>query len=609
MANSLSDNQKQILNFRHGLVTVKACPGSGKTYSVAARIAMMLSERDFIRKGIAALSFTNVACDEINDKLKSEFNIKWFGTHPHFLGTIDSFINRYIFLPFGHLVMGCNKRPELVGKPYSHWTKGKGERRYFKGQCVGANPDEFFDCTTFDITDTLIPIVPNQLFPFSWKKYYNQDGSVFKKIRDIIDVKKKFFKEGYANQSDANYHALKVLQKYPLIAESVAHQFDYFIIDEAQDTDEVQMAIIEILNSKGASNIMLVGDRDQSIFEWNDATPELFDKKYDEWGKIHLSENRRSSRNICNVIQNLSTFQRIFAVNPEVVNYDYLPEIVGFKLPSISKTAPVTEFESKKSLLPSLQYFFALCEQHGIEINKSNVAVLYRGNAFGRYLDINRDIYDHDKIPWIAKNYHVRDIVRGKFLFENGIFDEAYKILEKGYLEGINKTHDPSFYCNSEFIKQHIEKTDFKLHREEVFRFVNCLPRIDDLTLRQWIQKSNQKLTAAGYNFTLSVINANSDVAIKDLFAGDVNKNDLHKFSYGTIHSAKGKTFEAVLLLVGKKPGNKSAYKKILEAGPKPGEEEELRNIYVAISRPRKILMIAVPNEDISVWKRKLKIK
>lgn len=610
----LSDEQRKVHNFNGGTVVIKACPGSGKTFSVSARIARLMSLKSEGIQSIAALSFTNVACEEISSKLKTDFGISWFGKSPHYLGTLDSFINQFIFLQFGHLVMNCNRRPELVGKPYSHWTKGKGERKYrwAKGRtiCYAANPDEYFDCTTFNLKDELVPIVPSQNFHFSWKKYFNKDKSVFKPIQDIIDSKKKYFEQGFANQSDANYHALVILKKYPLIAEALARKFKYFIIDEAQDTDEIQMAIIELLHAKGAGNIMLVGDRDQSIFEWNDAMPELFDNKYEQWNKIELIENRRSSQRICNTIQPLSSFPRLIAVDRKVAQYDYYPEVNGFKWPStLKKRVVVSDEQSKISFIPVLQRFLATCEQHSIKIDKASVAVLYRGTATARYLDINRDILESDKIPWKASNYHVKDIVRGKLLYENGMLEEGYRLVEKGFFEGLNKTLDPTFYCSRLHIDREIEKYGFKEHRARVFRFLNMLPKATGAMLNKWITDSNASLTANSVGFQLVVKNANSNVQIQDIFAGDLISNDIHPFYFGTIHSAKGKTFEAVLLILGKKPGNRSYYKTMLEEGPKDGEAEELRNVYVALSRPRRILMMAVPEEDVQLWKRKLRVQ
>ena len=116
-----------------------------------------------------------------------------------------------------------------------------------------------------------------------------------------------FWREGYATQADANYFAVKILEKYPTIAKALVARFNEFIIDEAQDTTEVQMRFLDLLIENGLNEVILIGDPDQAIFEWNNAKPELFIQKYNDWkdNSIELDENRRSSQIICNFTANL----------------------------------------------------------------------------------------------------------------------------------------------------------------------------------------------------------------------------------------------------------------------------------------------------------------
>jgi len=72
-------------------------------------------------------------------------------------------------------------------------------------------------------------------------------------------------KAGYANQDDANYFGMKILEHYPKVAKAIIHRFPLFMVDEAQDTSEIQMKIIDLLIDNGLENIMLVGDPDQAI--------------------------------------------------------------------------------------------------------------------------------------------------------------------------------------------------------------------------------------------------------------------------------------------------------------------------------------------------------
>ena len=100
-----TENQCKIFdleNFKNGKLMVKACPGSGKTLCVSERIIRFINEHENKQSGLAILSFTNVAIDEINERYEKETNEKI--VYPHFIGTIDSFINKYILRTPPHQV-------------------------------------------------------------------------------------------------------------------------------------------------------------------------------------------------------------------------------------------------------------------------------------------------------------------------------------------------------------------------------------------------------------------------------------------------------------------------------------------------------------------------
>ena len=64
-----------------------------------------------------------------------------------------------------------------------------------------------------------------------------------------------------------------LLRQYPQIGKSIAQRFPLMIVDEAQDTSDIQMNILDSLIENGLENIVIVGDPDQAIFEWNKARP------------------------------------------------------------------------------------------------------------------------------------------------------------------------------------------------------------------------------------------------------------------------------------------------------------------------------------------------
>ena len=108
------------------------------------------------------------------------------------------------------------------------------------------------------------------------------------------------FKNGYVTQREVATFSLRILKRFPNIAQEIAYRFPVIIIDEAQDTSKEQMEIIELIANSGTTTVAIVGDPDQAIYEWRDATPEYFTAKLndDNWQHLYLTANFRSSQYI-----------------------------------------------------------------------------------------------------------------------------------------------------------------------------------------------------------------------------------------------------------------------------------------------------------------------
>ncbi len=588
MFSNLTEKQKEIVDCEKSRIVVKACPGSGKTYSVSARLANLITNKSYKHSGIAVISFTNTAGNEIKKSLLENYNIQNIG-YPHFLGTIDSFINKHIFLPFGHLIMECEARPEVVGTEFNQWYDYDSSKRNRFSQKI-TDPNYYFDKVSFDKNDVLLRLLPYNSYHFGkakWDNMYKANNEYKKEISDLIECKKKYFKEGKANQSDANYISLKVLKKYPFVLNSLSKRYSNLIIDEAQDTTDIQMEIIELLDNAKQENIIFIGDPDQAIFEWNTADAELFLKKYnnEKYFNIELDENRRCSAKICSVLNKMvgSTTISIADVKDDINQ----PEVKGY------------DINDKDSVQKIKNDFLEKCTELGIKHNKS--AILFRGKSFGEeHFELAIDnSYDN---PWVNKHYYIKDIVHGKFLMEKGEFRKSLKLLEKSYY----KCLVPNLkYVSKTFLQKEIEEKGFREYRQKLFGFINLLPATTSKTLNQWIIETNSIFEKKGYN-KLLVKTSKSNFLIKELFH-KVETSDL-QFNLGTIHSVKGQTFEATLLFLKKKTVKN--YSTVLANNYNEPDEakrrkdmEELRLVYVACSRPKRLLWLAVPNDNVQIWK------
>lgn len=561
MFESLSDKQREIVFDKAGKFVVRACPGSGKTYCVSARFARLILDWRKEYEGIAVVSFTNVAWQEI-EKIYSEiFQVGDRISFPHFLGTIDSFINKYIFLPYGHLVLKCNDRPILVGEPHGIWT-GK----FFS--------DSLFDNISYKIDGTLYAI-NERIMPRNWLN----NASITRSKRNIN-------KGGYATQPDANYFAMKILEEFSQIAKAIVYRFPYLIVDEAQDTSDIQMRIIDLLIENGLNQVMLVGDPDQAIFEWNDAKPDLLNQKFNAWeNSVVLNESKRSSQRICDFTFNISSLEEpSTAVSDEVKDFEFQPKVVLYD-----------------NNLPQLvNDFIAECNQNGIVLSKGNVAVIYRSkNIMNEITGIPTVPYNAN--PWPSHDNYTKDFAKGKFLYDNGSFKEGFKAIEKAILKQVRNLP----FCSEDTIAKISDKMGYVNFKSQIHNFVNILPKTDT-TLGNWINETNRKLNENNINFQLSITNAGRNYSFSQVFQNEKERISNRNFRLGTVHSVKGETFDATLLIL-KIRGIGKAYRTILRENIPITESEEMRIAYVGMTRPRKILVIAVPNEaNKTAWETKM---
>ncbi len=559
--------EQQMAIKQSGRFVLRACPGSGKTFTVAHRLAKRLNEWTHLHVGIVTLSFTNVAHEEISQQLQG-LGYPAVPPYPHFLGTIDHFVNTWIFLPFGHLVMECQQRPTIVGLYHSVWNPVGNEWVWGKYECY--RQCRLIDFT-YDINGQLINVKGDKA------------NCPYNKSR-CLKLKKRFVKKGYANQSDANYWAMRILEKHPQVAKALVGRFPEMIIDEAQDTSNIQMRIVDLLVEQGLSEVILVGDPDQAIYEWRDANPEVFASKMNTegWEPLSLTENRRSSQHICNATKGFSTLTEASKAVGDDAAFPVLPRIIEYDLADVS----------------SLQdYFIAFCQKHGTRPTPENVAILVRGRALLRWiLGLGKEVD-----PW--NHVITRLLAQASHYHDNGDIKQAMS-----YLQGATSRicFGDHTHTKTEIDQLVIATIGARNWQIGLWRLLKLLPP-SNAKLADWVNESKSKLEKWFMENHWLIDDKDSlslkvkpwttesrkrftefrDWPVSSFF---VEASYSSKITVETIHSAKGKTYEAVLFIVTNR--GKCTTKQLAE---RPLGDEEIRTAYVAMTRPRKLLVIAVP--------------
>ena len=547
-----------------GRVVLCAVPGSGKTFIVAKKLQQYLNTWSNKHRGIAALSFTNVASDEIkrqvfvnNDSMK---NIE----HPHFIGTLDSFINKFIFLRFGYLMNPSNKnRPIIIHENYGELSFSASKGDCYKKGCT-RNPTQFY-WSIDGLTKNGSPI-ECKCEPKPCREY-----------------KQRLFQKGIFIQREVPTFALRILRKYPQIAKELAYRFPIIIVDEAQDTSREQMELLDCLSQAGVETLILVGDPDQALYEWRDATPEYFIQKMNDpqWQTMFLSCNFRSSQLICNAAQSFSSV--LYEKNPAQATGEWAAYKQKPILLSVSKG------KSKQDIIDS---FLQICRENSIVISEQNVSVLTRSKI---HSNLVTDVW---------KTPETESLALASYLWHTGSRIEAFRLCEK-VLYSIEI--DTPYKMTSETIRTQAEDLFTpSVWKKKVVCLLQHLPS-PHLSIACWktaIQKtlvflSESSIIVPREQITLSKVIKikRSDKHHPDFLDRQVidyfEKRSTESYTMSSVHGVKGETFEATLLIVDSTRGNGTLTPKVLNT--ESLDNELIRIAYVAMTRPRKILVVSVP--------------
>lgn len=575
--------QRQSYFDARGKVILNACPGSGKTTCIVHKLPLLEAEcldQFGPHAGIACLSFTNVAKNEILTKYKRSHGQDL--NYPHVVSTIDSFINQFITLPFCNLLNNDFKRPKIVDEAsiidkafkVRYQQRGKWQEGIIHPLNTYKNRQGFAIYRSYSPSSIWIDANGNFSYEGKIPNPVKVEPDVFQAYgRAIFKAK---LRKGILTSLDSAYIALCIIKKYERIGQWLSTRFPYIIIDEAQDNSEVQHAIFEKLIALGLTNIEMIGDPYQSLYEWRDAKPQLFLQKYTDatWTGIPLSQNRRSVQRIINCfsIVRTSTDETITSIEVEDLDipiriYKYTPE--------------------NPSLI--VQHFEETC----IANNFGNNHIVVRGNSLkdqmlGNTADIN---------PW--RTMYPSRLLRIKHQFECNKVKDAVNELRRFILELANPESD---YTTIKELCQENQK-DYAFNGK-LYAFLYTIP-LTDRSFQDWtsatlaLLKSTFGIDAATFFDFKKKINRHKMAVLKGQNANlYFNKpaSTQYNIPITTIHQVKGATLDAILYFFNEDSrGQSVSFNDFKPSDSFPNEKQ--RMIYVACSRPKQLLALAFPEK------------
>ena len=557
MLKKLTTAQDNIIKLT-GKNVLKACPGSGKTYVISHKVVAELRRWKYKNSGMAVLSFTNVAKDELINNIKKITGQTGL-PYPHFIGTLDSFISQYIIMPFGNCIFKSDVSPTIVeGDYYETIMSGFWIRECYGNYC---ELKDFYITPSGKVCDEKEKLTKCTL---QGKKPCER-------------AKETLLKSSILSCKEATLFAIEILKNNPNVLKLIASRFPYFIVDEAQDTSKEQMELLNLIFDSGVTNAILIGDPDQAIYEWRDADPSVFLNMYNDekWNSVELNENFRCSQHICNATKAFSSLSKISDAVGDSKEFHLKPIIVRYK--AEERTHLVEEY---------LEFVSSL----GIDITPENVAVLNRGRTAISGKDYSKidDLWQNEKTYFLAQATHAKGMKDTSYLYrhvERLLYYLIFQKYDRIDRELINKNFD------------------VRKWKKLIFDLSVRLPN-PNISLEDWKTKIPQIL--ADFSKDNDIEFKVKDVIKTKTRVKDENLKDFIKqpikaffadsscedYTNSTIHSVKGCTFEAVMLII-----NSSGKLTENMINTKPIDSEEIRTFYVAATRARKVFVLALPDK------------
>ncbi len=588
---NLNDKQREAVEHIDGPCLVIAGAGSGKTKVLTTRIANLIAQ-GIPSYNILAITFTNKAAHEMKERLE-----KLVPDNQAFVGTFHSFGVRII-----------RENAPLLGLDRNFSILDSDDvlsiiKKILKdnGYDTKNNPPSYIRNRISTIKNDMLTDdeINNTLRT-------PQDKIAIEVYYQYMDVLRK---NNSVDFDDLLRLPVKLFTEHKDVLADYQEKYRYILIDEYQDTNEVQYKLSKLL-AKKYQNIFIVGDPDQSIYMFRGANFRNilnFEKDYKNAKVIPLEENYRSTTSI------LDTANSVIKNNKERKE-----KKLWSSKGEGSKVKYLRAYDGKHEINLVLDEIKRLLEQ-GYE--KKNISVLYRTNAQARLVE---EMFLKANVPYkVVGSYYfysrkeIKDLICYLRLILNnndeislrriinvpkrGIGPSTIQKLEKvakekniSIFEAIESGREKEFkdlildltqksedLTLTELIDLILDETNMKSEYENDKSLENEL-RLDNLEEFKSITKTFEERTGS-----VSLADFLEEISL----IADVteHKEDEDVVTLMTIHSAKGLEFE-VVFLIGMEDGIFPHQNSFCEEG---GLEEERRLCYVGITRAKEKLYIS----------------
>ena len=591
----LNPAQLEAAKEKDGAVLVIAGAGSGKTKTLIYRVARLI-ESGVSPNNILLLTFTRKAADEMLNRASIILDSRCEQVHG---GTFHSFANM-ILRKYSSL-LELNNNFTILDRSDSedviNHIRGqvitKAEKRFPKKQ------------TILDIYSKSI----NKITPSAEviENEYPQFVHATEKINEIANRYAEYKrKNSLVDYDDLLLYLKTLLEVNEKVRHTLSNQYKYILVDEYQDTNKIQAEIIKLLSSTH-NNVMAVGDDSQSIYSFRGANFKNileFPKIFPNTKIIKLEQNYRSSQNILNLAN------KVLEKAKEKYTKHLFSEIVSPIMPAL-----VCAENGQTEAQFIAQRVLELHEEEDIDLK--DIAVLMRSSRMSYSLEIE---LAKRNIPYrkfgglkFIETAHIKDVIAHLRVLLNPDDAVSYNrilLLIDGIGQQSANRLIPILNSNSGELSKFTQKNE-KLKKlfetlsenqnpsvkpvEAVRNIIEYYTPIMSEKFDDYSKRSKDlehfEYLAEKYDRLEDFL---SDLALEppDSSVTDVEGEQKDDYlTLSTIHSAKGLEYRAVFI-IGAVDGR---FPSVYSFNHDEELEEELRLMYVAITRAKTYLTITYP--------------
>ena len=550
---------------------VLACPGSGKTRVLVAKLLRCLDEVRGSARKLACITYTNAAVFEIEDRLRR------YGTNGDEelceISTIHSFclnnILRHFYWWLPDYPNGFNVLPP--------------------------DSETYVEIANAVIADHHLDQRARDAFPTLNREPDGNPIVVWPVTREsALDFWTRLQQEGYVDFPNIVYQSYRLMDEFPSIACGLACRFPWLLVDEFQDTSALQIEILDLIASRRKTKFFLVGDPCQSIFGFAGAHPGLMEEFADRIGASRdfpLPANFRSSELVIEHAELLIPREPRMTAEGEWADCTQRPRHIH----AASAFDAITD------------HFIPALDELGIDYGNAGILAPW----WVKLLHLGRQLRDYG-IPIIgpgARPYrraHLFALLAEQIC--EYIEDPNPRLIKRVEKELFNMLNNITGSPNFDVYTYHGRIAVFRLiragralrlrHDNALAWLIHASEEFADILVEDGLLADSQRDLLSE-----SVKDMERDMLNNDIDTENLSVTDLGMFaSYSksmqllTMHRAKGREFDAVAIIDlhdGRLPH--------FSANTDDQIEEARRLFYVAITRAKRLLMYITDDEDDSL--------